>query len=129
MKGDANNDGIISIADAVAIVNIILNGIAVIDPEPKFYYSVGTEEVTTTNYTTANNAQYKYSLAEIPETLDLSSIILQKAYILLPEGCIPIIRNSQSIVATTSVSLGNGYTVYTTTGEIVGPECTCTIYK
>lgn len=129
LNGDMNHDGQISIADATAIVNIILNDITVIDPEQKFYYSVGTEKVTRTNYTTVNNAQYKLEFSEIPEELDLSVISQQQAIILLPEGCIPIIKKGQNIVTTTSVSLGNGYSVYTTTTTINGAECTCTILK
>ena len=129
LNGDMNHDGQISIADATAIVNIILNDITVIDPEPKFYYSVGTENVTRSNYTTVNNAQYKLELSEVPDELDLSVINLQQACILLPDGCMPIIRNAQGIVATTSVSLGIGYTVYTTTSAINGAECTCTVIK
>lgn len=127
-KGDANGDGEITIADAVAIVDIILNGTSTI-PETRYYYSVGTEEVTVENYTTANDAQYKTTLSEIPETLVLSAISQQQAYILLPEGCVPIIRNAQGIVGTTSVSLGNGHTVYTTSNAINGSECTCTVIK
>ena len=127
LSGDVNNDGEITISDAVAIVEIILNSIS--EPEPKFYYSVGTEEVTADNYTTANGAQYKSSLAEIPETLDLSAISQQQAVILLPEGCLPMIRGASGLVGTTSVSLGNGYMVYTTTSAINGSECTCTVYK
>ena len=123
--GDVNNDGDITIADAVAVVDLILNAV----PEPKFYYSVGTEEVTADNYTTANGAQYKSSLAEIPETLDLSAISQQQAVILLPEGCMPMIRSASGLVGTTSVSLGNGYMVYTTTSAINGSECTCAVYK
>ena len=129
LNGDMNHDGQISIADATAIVNIILNDITVIDPEQKFYYSVGTEKVTRTNYTTVNNAQFKLEFSEIPEELDLSAISQQQVIILLPEGCIPIIKKGQNIVTTTSVSLGNGYSVYTTTGEINGSECTCTVLK
>ena len=125
LPGDVNNDGDITIADAVAVVDLILNAV----PEPKFYYSVGTEEVTADNYTTANGAQYKSSLAEIPETLDLSAISQQQAVILLPEGCIPMIRSASGLVGTTSVSLGNGYMVYTTTSAINGSECTCAVYK
>ena len=123
--GDVNGDSEVTIADAVAVVDIILNTM----PKPKFYYSVGTEEVTAENYTTANDAQYKFSLSEIPETLDLSSINSLKAYILLPEGCAPIIRNAQGVVGTTSVSLGNGHTVHTTTSAINGSECTCMVFK
>ena len=129
LKGDVNQDGIVSIADATAIVDIILNDKTAIDPVPKFYYSVGTEEVTESNYTTINNAQFKYLLAEIPETLDLSAISQQQAVILLPEGCMPMIRGASGLVGTTSVSLGNGYMVYTTTSAINGSECTCTVYK
>ena len=120
LKGDVNQDGIVSIADATAIVDIILNAETAIDPVPKFYYSVGTEEVTESNYTTINNAQFKYSLAEIPETLDLRTVSQQRAVILLPEGCMPIIRGASGLVGTTSVSLGNGYMVYTTTSAING---------
>ena len=123
--GDVNGDGEVTIADAVAVVDIILNTM----PKPKFYYSVGTEEVTAENYTTANDAQYKSSLSEIPETLDLSSINSQKAYILLPEGCALVIRNAQGVVGTTSVALGNGHTVHTTTSAINGSECTCMVVK
>ncbi len=126
---DANYDGEVNIADAMTIVKNILKGNNEIVPEPKFYYSVGTEEVTANNYTTANGAQYKSSLAEIPETLDLSAISQQQAVILLPEGCLPMIRSASGLVGTTSVSLGNGYMVYTTTSAINGSECTCTVYK
>ena len=126
---DANYDGEVNIADAMTIVKNILKGNNEIVPEPKFYYSVGTEEVTADNYTTANGAQYKSSLAEIPETLDLSAISQQQAVILLPEGCLPMIRSASGLVGTTSVSLGNGYMVYTTTSAINGSECTCTVYK
>ena len=129
LNGDMNHDGQISIADATAIVNIILNDITVIDPEQKFYYSVGTEKVTRTNYTTVNNAQYKLEFSEIPEELDLSAISQQQAVILLPEGCMPMIRSASGLVGTTSVSLGNGYMVYTTTAAINGSECTCAVYK
>ena len=79
--------------------------------------------------TTANGAQYKSSLAEIPETLDLSAISQQQAVILLPEGCLPMIRGASGLVGTTSVSLSNGHFVYTTTAVINGAECTCTILK
>ena len=126
---DANYDGEVNIADAMTIVKNILKGNNEIVPEPKFYYSVGTEEVTADNYTTANGAQYKSSWAEIPETLDLSAISRQQAVILLPEGCMPIIRGASGLVGTTSVSLGNGHMVYTTTAAINGSECTCTILK
>ena len=126
---DANYDGEVNIADAMTIVKNILKGNNEIVPEPKFYYSVGTEEVTADNYTTANGAQYKSSLAEIPETLDLSAISQQQAVILLPEGCMPIIRGASGMLGTTSVSLGNDHMVYTTTSTINGPECTCTILK
>lgn len=126
--GDVNGDGEVTIADAVAVVDIILNSPSAA-PETRYYYSVGTEEVTADNYTTANDAQYKSSLSEIPETLDLSSINSQKAYILLPEGCAPIIRNAQGVVGTTSVALGNGHTVHTTTSAINGSECTCMVFK
>jgi hypothetical protein len=126
--GDTNGDGEVTIADAVAVVNIILNSPSA-TPETRYYYSVGTEEVTAENYTTANDAQYKPTLSEIPETLDLSSINSQKAYILLPEGCALIIRNAQGVVGTTSVALGNGHTVHTTTSAINGSECTCMVVK
>ena len=126
--GDANHDGKVSIADAVAIVDIILNS-PTPEPEIKYYYSVGAEEVTSANYTTVNNAQYKASLAEIPETLDLSTVVDAKAYILLPEGCVPIVRSTTGVVGTTSISVGNEHTVYTTTSAINGSECTCTVYK
>ena len=79
--------------------------------------------------TTANGAQYKSSLAEIPETLDLIAISQQQAIILLPEGCLPMIRGASGLVGTTSVSLSNGHFVYTTTAAINGAECTCTILK
>ncbi len=127
-KGDVNGDGEITIADAVGIVDIILNSNST-TPGTKYYYSVGTEEVTADNYTTANGAQYKSSLAEIPETLDLSAISQQQAVILLPEGCMPMIRSASGLVGTTSVSLGDGYMVYTTTSAINGSECTCAVYK
>ena len=122
---DVNEDKQITILDAVGIINIMVNGAN----KPKYYYSVGTEEVTADNYTTVNGAQYKSSLSDIPDALDLSAISQQKAYILLPEGCIPIIRSSSGIVGTTSISIGNGHTVHTTTNAITGSECTCMVIK
>ncbi|MCR4917108.1 MAG: leucine-rich repeat protein [Prevotella sp.] len=125
---DVDANGEITITDAIGIANIIL-GKNELNPEIRYYYSVGTEEVTSKNYTTTNNAQYKASLAEIPETLDMSPVSESKAYILLPEGCVPIIRGASGLVGTTSVSLGNGHMVYTTTSAINGAECTCTVLK
>lgn len=79
LKGDMNNDGNISIADVVALVNIILGGSA-----PTLYYSVGTDAVTADNYTTANNAQQVNSLSSIPSTL-LTVTTPGVYYILLPD--------------------------------------------
>lgn len=79
LKGDMNNDGNISIADVVALVNIILGGSA-----PTLYYSVGTDAVTADNYTTANNAQQVNSLSAIPSTL-LTVTNPGVYYILLPD--------------------------------------------
>lgn len=126
---DADYNDEVNIADAVVIVENILEGKDEILPKPKYYYSVGTEEVTADNFANANGAQYTHSLADIPETLDLSAVRQQQAYILLPEGCVPIIRSAQGIVGTTSVSLGNGYMVYATTTAINGIECTCMVLK
>ena len=79
LKGDMNNDGAISIADAVAIVNVLLGGNSI-----SLYYSVGTDAVTANNYTTANNAQNVSSLSAIPSTL-LTVTTPGVYYILLPD--------------------------------------------
>ena len=79
-----------------------------------YYYSVGITEVTSSNYTTANNAQAVTSLSNIPSTLDISTLV-GPIYILLPTGKTPtIIPNSGagSVALTTLTSPVSGYSYW-----------------
>lgn len=108
LKGDMNNDGNISIADVVALVNIILGGSA-----PTLYYSVGTDAVTADNYTTANNAQQVSSLSAIPSTL-LTVTTPGVYYILLPDQFEPEVGGVVYFnVTKLSINIP-GYSVYRT---------------
>lgn len=60
-------------------------------PETTYYYSVGTTEVTTSNYTTANNARSVTSISQIPSSLDISSM-KGYVYIVLPTYKEPTVK-------------------------------------
>ena len=63
-------------------------------PATTYYYSVGTEEVTVSNYTSANKAQSVTNVNDIPDSLDISTLV-GPVYILLPSGKTPtIVPNS-----------------------------------
>ena len=63
-------------------------------PTTTYYYSVGTEEVTVSNYTSANKAQSVTNVNDIPDSLDISTLV-GPVYILLPSGKTPtIVPNS-----------------------------------
>lgn len=65
-----------------------------LQPTTTYYYSVGTEEVTVLNYTSANNAQSVTNVNDIPNSLDISTLV-GPVYILLPSGKTPtIVPNS-----------------------------------
>ena len=117
LKGDMNNDGIISIADAVALVNIILGG----SSGPILYYSVGTDPVTADNYTTANNAKQVTSLSAIPSTL-LTVTTPGVYYILLPDQFEPEV-GGVIYYSVTKLSINiPGYSVYRTTSLSSGVQ-------
>ena len=108
LKGDMNNDGAISIADAVAIVNVLLGGNSI-----SLYYSVGNDAVTANNYTTANNAQQVSSLSAIPSTL-LTVTTPGVYYILLPDQFEPEVGGVVYFnVTKLSINIP-GYSVYRT---------------
>ena len=54
IKGDVNGDGVVDVADINAIIAIMKNGGGTNDG--KYWFSIGPEEITANNYTTANNA-------------------------------------------------------------------------
>ncbi len=109
LKGDMNNDGIISISDAVALVNIVLGGVS----GPARYYSVGLDPVTADNYTTANDAQQVNSLNAIPSTL-LTVTTPGVYYILLPEQFEPEVGGVVYFNVTKLNVTIPGYSVYRT---------------
>ena len=116
LKGDMNNDGAISIADAVAIVNVLLGGNSI-----SLYYSVGTDAVTANNYTTANNAQNVSSLSAIPSTL-LTVTTPGVYYILLPDQFEPEVGGVVYFnVTKLSINIP-GYSVYRTTSLSAGVQ-------
>ncbi len=116
LKGDMNNDGNISIADVVALVNIILGGSA-----PTLYYSVGTDAVTADNYTTANNAQQVSSLSAIPSTL-LTVTTPGVYYILLPDQFEPEVGGVVYFNVTKLNVNIPGYSVYRTASLSAGVQ-------
>jgi len=116
LKGDMNNDGAISIADAVAIVNVLLGGNSI-----SLYYSVGTDAVTANNYTTANNAQNVSSLSAIPSTL-LTVTTPGVYYILLPDQFEPEVGGVVYFnVTKLSINIP-GYSVYRTASLSAGVQ-------
>lgn len=97
-------------------------------PSTTYYYSAGTTEVTTSNYTTANNARSVTSISQIPSSLDISSISRKKVYIVLPEGCTPIAKTSANIAIEFTTQTVNNHVIYTSATNI-GSGSTCTISK
>ena len=117
LKGDMNNDGIISISDAVALVDIILGGLS----GSTRYYSVGTDAVTADNYTTANNAHQVNSLNAIPDVL-LTVSTPGVYYILLPDKFEPEVGGVVFFNVTKLNVNIPGYSVYRTTSLSAGVQ-------
>lgn len=78
-----------------------------------YYYSAGTTEVTTSNYTSANNATAVSSVSSIPSSLDISSM-KGYVYIVLPNAKEPNVVSAGGDfpnIAKTITSI-SGHTVY-----------------
>lgn len=116
LKGDMNNDGKISIVDAVYIVNDLIGGSG-----PILYYSVGTDVVTADNYTTANNSQQVNSLSAIPSTL-LTVTTPGVYYILLPDQFEPEVGGVIYYNVTKLNVIIPGYSVYRTASLSAGVQ-------
>lgn len=85
-----------------------------LQPTTTYYYSVGTEEVTVLNYTSANNAQSVTNVNNIPNSLDISTLV-GPVYILLPSGKTPtIVPNSGAgrVALTSLTSPVSGYSYW-----------------
>lgn len=85
-----------------------------LQPTTTYYYSVGTEEVTVLNYTSANNAQSVTNVNDIPNSLDISTLV-GPVYILLPSGKTPtIVPNSGAgrVALTSLTSPVSGYSYW-----------------
>lgn len=85
-----------------------------LQPSTTYYYSVGTEEVTDLNYTSANNAQSVTNVNDIPNSLDISTLV-GPVYILLPSGKTPtIVPNSGAgrVALTSLTSPVSGYSYW-----------------
>ena len=109
--------------------NRTISYIAKPSSQTTYYYSAGTTEVTTSNYTSVNNVQSVTSISSIPSSLDISSISRQEAYFVLPNGCTPIVKTSANLPVTIlTVATVNSHTIYKTDGKI-GSGSTCTISK
>ena len=83
-------------------------------PATTYYYSVGTEEVTDLNYTSANKAQSVTNVNDIPDSLDISTLV-GPVYILLPSGKTPtIVPNSGAgrVALTSLTSPVSGYSYW-----------------
>lgn len=82
-------------------------------PTTTYYYSAGTTEVTTSNYTSANNAKSVTSVSSIPSSLDISSM-KGYVYIVLPNTKEPNVVSAGGDfpnIAKTITSI-SGHTVY-----------------
>lgn len=85
-----------------------------LQPTTTYYYSVGTEEVTVLNYTSANKAQSVTNVNDIPNSLDISTLV-GPVYILLPSGKTPtIVPNSGAgrVALTSLTSPVSGYSYW-----------------
>ena len=75
-----NNDGTVDVADINAIIEIMKNGGGT-GEETKYYFSIGTTPVTSSNYTTVNGAT-----TTIPTTIEYSATERNYHYILIPDN-------------------------------------------
>lgn len=85
-----------------------------LQPTTTYYYSVGTEEVTDLNYTSVNKAQSVTNVNDIPDSLDISTLV-GPVYILLPSGKTPtIVPNSGAgrVALTSLTSPVSGYSYW-----------------
>ena len=112
IRGDVNEDGIVDVADINAIIEIMKN-----NGTTTYYFSVGTTEVTTSNYTTANNAT-----TNIPTSTTFSTTVRGYGYILAPSNTtVAVVNNANNneipITEQTSISI-SGHKVYKTNGAL-----------
>ncbi|MBR4336771.1 MAG: hypothetical protein IKP91_00820 [Bacteroidaceae bacterium] len=112
IRGDVNEDGIVDVADINAIIEIMKS-----NGTTTYYFSVGTTEVTTSNYTTANNAT-----TTIPTTTTFSTTVRGYGYILAPSNkTVTVVNNANNneipITEQTSILI-SGHKVYKTNGVL-----------
>ena len=116
LKGDVNNDGTVDVADINAIIDIMKNGGGT-GEETKCYFSIGTTEVTASNYTTVNGAT-----TTIPTTMEYSATVRNYYYILIPSTkTLTIIGKATNalIEITEQTSAGiSGHKLYKTNGAL-----------
>jgi len=96
-------------------------------PTTTYYYSAGTTEVTTSNYTSANSATKVSSVSSIPSSLDISSM-KGYVYIVLPTAKEPNVVSAGGDFPniTKTITSISGHTVYKVK---VGTGATLTIVK
>ena len=124
IRGDLNGDGEVGMPDIMFIAQKMLTGSF---PDEKYYYSAGTDEVTISNYTTANDATEINSLSKLPKSLDISSISGEEVYIVLPKGYTATIKTSDDQpVEIITVATVNNHNIFKTNGT-VGSGSTCNI--
>ena len=117
-KGDVNGHGVVDVADINAIIAIMKDG-GGIGEVTKYYFSVGTTEVTASNYTTVNNAT-----TTIPTSTTFSTTKKGYGYIVAPSNkTITVVDNADQAPITftelTDVSI-SGHKVYKTAVLTVG---------
>ena len=112
LKGDVNEDGTVDVADIAAVIAIIKNNA---QPPTTYYFSVGTTEVTSSNYTTANNAT-----TTIPTSIEYTSSQRVRHYFLVPsnktlsvidkniQAAIPITENTTHGISNHKLYYTNG---------------------
>lgn len=117
LKGDVNNDGTVDVADINAIIEIMKNGGGT-GEETKYYFSIGTNAVTASNYTTVNNAT-----TTIPTTQTFWNNSGSKSliYVLVPSNktvtCVDASLNLPIGMVDAGVTITN-HKVYVTDGKI-----------
>jgi hypothetical protein len=116
LKGDVNEDGVVDVADINAIIAIMKNGGGT-GESTTYYFSIGTTQVTSSNYTTANGAT-----TDIPTTMEYSATVRNYYYILIPSTkTITIVDKAFNlpINVTEQTSAGiSGHKLYKTDGPL-----------
>lgn len=114
IKGDVNGDGVVDIADIVAVIDIIKNAQGT---TTTYYFSIGITPVTSSNYTTANNAT-----TTIPTSIEYTSTQRVRHYFLIPDNkTLSVIDKTLQVAVPITEQTGHGisnHKLYYTNGAI-----------